>query len=98
MKDKQRKIIRWTGTGSDLFEEVYFILKDKNGKKEQKKKEEPLDMAAAANQIVSEGLIGGYFAKERAKKRIDRMLRLRLIAGIAGGALLLAFAVFWAVH
>jgi len=95
MKDKQRKIVRLAGTGSDLFEEAYFILKDK---KKQKSTGEPCDMVAAANQIVSEGLIGGYFSKERAQKKLDLMLRMRIIAGIVGGVLLLGFASFLLMH
>ncbi|MCI8589171.1 MAG: hypothetical protein HFE77_00415 [Clostridiales bacterium] len=96
MKDKQRKIIRLAGTGSDLFEEAYFILKD--NKKKPKPAGEPLDMAAAANQIVSEGFLGGYFKQEQAQKKLDRMIKLRIIAGIMGGALLLGFAVFMLMH
>lgn len=90
MKDKQKKIIRLTGTHKDIFEEAYFILK------EQKPADQPksgMSMAEAASRIVSDSLLGGYFEQRQACKKAVSMKWARILFGAAGlCALLLSIA------
>lgn len=82
MKDKQKKIIRLTGTQKDIFEEAYFILKEPKPANLPKKGD--MSMAEAASRIVSDSLLGGYFEQRQACKKAVGMKWARIMCGAVG--------------
>ncbi len=89
IKGIQRSMIVLKNTGSPIFEEAYFILREGSGRKADRG-----DMVSeasriiAANRIPPEPLFNG-----RARRRRERLLRLILfLAGLLiGGAAALIF-------
>lgn len=60
-KGCQKKMIMLKNTGSELFEEAYFILKDKNDKYA---KLSETDMVREANKIISNNQITAYWSEK----------------------------------
>lgn len=94
MKGCQKKMIMLKNTGSDIFDEAYFILKDKEARVGKVSESE---MIREANRIVNENLISGYFRKEGARTR-DKMLLARVFLGGFGGGALLSAVFFLFLH
>lgn len=74
MSGYERKIILLKNTGSEIFDEAYFILKEKQGGEPSLSESE---MIREANRIVSENLISGYF-RHGGQKGGDRGERIRV--------------------
>ena len=85
MKSSEKKMLLLKNTGSDIFEEAYFILKDRLPAVRVSESE----MIREANRIVSENLISGYFTGGKSKKRLSPLQTffLGMVLGV-GGALL----------
>ena len=64
-KGCQKKMIMLKNTGSEMFEEAYFILKDKNG---QAAKLSETDMIREANRIVTNNAITSYWSEKDSSK------------------------------
>lgn len=58
-KGCQKKMIMLKNTGSELFEEAYFILKDKDDKST---KLSETDMIREANKIIANNAVTSYWA------------------------------------
>lgn len=86
MKGTQKKMLLLKNTGSDIFDEAYFILKDTLPPRPVEQSE----MIREANRIVNENLISGYFRSDRKKKGIEGA-RHFLCGLICGGVLTLVF-------
>ena len=84
MKGTQKKMLLLKNTGSDIFEEAYFILKDRFPAIAASESE----MIREANRIVSENLISGYFSGGKGKRRVSSLQTFFL--GLALGAGLVA--------
>ena len=82
-----KKMIVLKSTGSDLFEEAYLILNDKNQKTDTASES---DMIKEANKIVSSELLSGYITKQPEPKQEKRRLYkvLTFISGFVAGAAL----------
>lgn len=65
MKGTQKKMLLLKNTGSDIFDEAYFILKDRFPAVAVSES----DMIREANRIVNDNLISGYFTGGKAKKK-----------------------------
>ena len=88
MKGTQKKMLLLKNTGSELFEEAYFILKDRFPAVAVSESE----MIREANRIVSENLISGYFDSGKKRKRLTPLQTFLLgLALGAGAAVLLLF-------
>lgn len=61
-KGCQRKMIMIKNPGGDLFDEAYFILKEKAVKKQSLNDH---DMIAEANRIVGENMLSDYTEKKK---------------------------------
>ena len=61
-KGCQRKMIMIKNPGGDLFDEAYFILKEKAAKQQVLNDH---DMIAEANRIVGENMISAYTEKKK---------------------------------
>lgn len=87
MKGTQKKMLLLKNTGSDIFDEAYFILKDRFPAVTVSESE----MIKEANRIVSENLISGYFTGGKAKKKPNSLQSfvVGLALGICATAILL---------
>ena len=87
MKSCQKKILMLRNTGSEFFDEVYFIIKDKIPRSASASETE---MIREANRIVNDNLISGYFTREGLPVR-ERLIRAVLFAAgaFAGAAAVL---------
>ena len=65
MKGTQKKMLLLKNTGSDIFDEAYFKLKDRVCPISVSES----DMVKEANRIVSENLISGYFNPTQSGKK-----------------------------
>ncbi len=74
IKGCQKKIIMINDTGSDIFEQAYFIIKDET----KSEKIGKTDMIREASRIIDENLLGAYFGKEKKirkrKKACDTLM------------------------
>ena len=75
-----KKMIVLKNTGSDLFEEAYFVLNDKNSKSCVMNE---TDMVKEANKIISTDLLSGYFTNKPADKKLSSK-KGRLLAYFIG--------------
>lgn len=80
IKGCQKKIILLKNTGSDFFEEAYFILKD--GALPSSATEN--DMIREASRIISESQLSSYCAKTRSRGIRQRIAYCLLGAGGCG--------------
>lgn len=87
MKGTEKKMLLLKNTGSDIFEEAYFILKDRLPAVRVSESE----MVKEANRIVSENLISGYFTGGKAKGRVTplKSFILGLVLGASVAVLVL---------
>ena len=84
MKGTQKKMLLLKNTGSDIFEEAYFILKDRFSAVAVSESE----MIREANRIVNDNLISGYFSGGKSRRTLTTLQAFFL--GLALGAGLVA--------
>ena len=90
IKGCQKKIIMINDTGSDVFEQAYFIVKDERNGAISK-----TDMIREANRIIENNLLGPYFSSARTKKIKKKTETLTFFLGsVCGGGFV---ALFWAI-
>ena len=90
LKGCQKRIIMINDTGSDIFDQAYFIIKDANICDRFCK----TDMIREANRIIDNNLLGAYFSGERKKKRGRYDVRSFVLGALFGAALV---AILWLV-
>ncbi len=61
-----KKMIQLKNTGSNIFDEAYFIISDKSDKAD---KMSAYDMVNEANKILSENMLSDYFSKDNKNKK-----------------------------
>ena len=91
IKGCQKRIIMLNDTGSDLFEQAYFIVKDKEITSHISKP----DMIREANRIIENNLLGSYFAPSKrriAKKNAESFFFF--LGMVCGSAFI---GIFWAI-
>lgn len=89
VKGCQRQIVLLRGTGSELFEEAYFILKPEKTSLPQAR------MITEANRIIEENTLRGKRQGNLlSKPRWDRLLFF-LIGLLSGGTFLGILWLFW---
>ena len=71
IKGCKKNVVYVRNTGSDVFEEAYFILSDDF---EAKQTSEP-DMVAEANRIIAESPIAAYFGIASSKQKKKSMCK-----------------------
>jgi hypothetical protein len=86
MKGTQKKMLLLKNTGSDIFEEAYFILRDSFRVINISESE----MIKEANRIVNANLISGYFTGGK-KKRLGSLQAFILGLSLGVGTVLLLF-------
>lgn len=89
MKGTQKKMLLLKNTGSDIFEEAYFILRDSLRAVSVSESE----MIREANRIVSENLISGYFTGGGKRRAIRPLQAFILGAALGAGAAVLLLRV-----
>lgn len=91
IKGCQKKIIMINDTGSDVFDQAYFIVKDN----ENDRKLSKTDMIREANRIIEENLLGAYFCGSKTNGRKKEYGRFVFFLGaLCGGAFV---GILWAV-
>ena len=80
MKSVQKKLRRLQNTGSEFFDEAYFIIKDRAP---GLRRPSDSEMIREANRIVNENLISGYFRRQGVHTA-ERGARLRIFLSGAG--------------
>ena len=89
VKGCQRQIVLLRGTGSELFEEAYFILKPEKTPLPQAR------MITEANRIIEENTLqGNRQANFRGRHRGERLLFF-LLGLLSGGTFLGMLWLFW---
>lgn len=77
-KGCQKKMIMLKNTGSELFEEAYFILKDRDDKAA---KLSETDMIREANRIISNNAITSYWAeKDSSSNKLSLKYKIKWFA------------------
>ncbi len=82
MKGTQKKMLLLKNTGSDIFDEAYFILKDRFPAVAVSESE----MIREANRIVNDNLISGYFTGGRGKRSLSVLQAFFLGIVLGAGA------------
>ncbi len=85
LKGCQRKIIMLKNTGSNIFEEAYFVIRDSALRSHVSE----ADMIAEANRIIRENGTAQLSQKKSKKKAVDAALLVRILFALAA----LVFAV-----
>ena len=91
LKGCQKSIIMIKDTGSEIFDQAYFIIKDT----ESCTKMHKTDMIREANRIIDENLLGVYFSGDTRKKAHIVSSRICFFLGMLFGAF--AVALLWAI-
>ena len=89
LKGCQKSIIMIKDTGSEIFDQAYFIIKDA----EYCAKLHKTDMIREANRIIEENLLGVYFKSDKKKKSRVISSRMCFFFGMFFGAF--SVALFW---
>ena len=97
VKGCQRRIIHLKNTGSEMFEEAYFLLNDKYHADDKKS----LDMVREANRIIEENLLreglslgeSGFAGRVRSFFAFLKRVWLPFIVGSALGSVVTALVI-----
>lgn len=82
IKGCQKRIIMINDTGSDIFDQAYFIVKDG----ENEKKTSKSDMIREANRIIDENLLGAYFSGQKKQRSARKYGRTTFLLGALCGS------------
>ncbi|MBE6575002.1 MAG: hypothetical protein E7654_01860 [Ruminococcaceae bacterium] len=89
VKGCQRQIVLLRGTGSELFEEAYFILKP------EKTSLPPARMITEANRIIEENTLRGKRQVNLRSRRHGERLLFFLLGLLSGSTFLGILWLFW---
>ena len=82
LKGTEKRVVRIKGVAGDVFEEAYFILKDR------RMDTPPGDMVSEASRIIEENSLIG-----KGETKPQRISRVRLLLSLAGGVALVCATV-----
>ncbi len=87
VKGCKKNVIHLKNTGSEIFEEAYFIISDKAGTKGKNES----DIVKEASKIASGGALGSYFSAPSGQKAEKKKAPSKITWFMLGACVMTAF-------